>query len=422
MITGQIDSLAFGGDGILRHQGLVIFVPFTAPQDLVEVEIVRKKKNHARAKIKQLQRPSVHRSEPLCPVFGQCGGCHFQHLNYSQQLESKRQFIQDALQRIGGITIQVPPVIEATEQWHYRKHIKLKLLKSASCFKCGFVATDRQSLITIKSCQIFNDDLFLEKLGFYLSRLDSEYAEEDSVRIVKTSVNRYFLAFSFSSELPKNSKAIAELMLSELEELEGIAMQSSIDLKTYGTINAEVQYGSFHFRFSPFGFLQNHYEQSQKLYQAAIAAIGSCEGSILDLYCGIGITTLMLAGQCSHIIGIESHEQTVELALQNAERNQINNADFICARVEDKIDELLGKFQPECILMNPPRTGVAEELITTISKHGVSRIIYISCMPATLARDLKAFRTKGYALESIQAFDLFPQTTHVEMLSVIVKN
>jgi 23S rRNA (uracil1939-C5)-methyltransferase len=398
-MKGTIQTLSFGGEGILRSDGLVVFVPFTAPQDEAIVEIVSKKKNFAHGKLVQLLKKSQSRIEPRCEHFGACGGCQLQHLNYSAQLEAKRQFIIDALQRIGKIPISDVTVTPAQE-WNYRLHIRMKLKKCDKGFQAGYMGND--IFVPINECPIFSGDI--PHIQTLLQSLSNEGVDEGHLRIM----NNNLLAFDFMPRLPKNAQ--------EVFANYSVVMQSPHEKKEWGNTLCETQLLDLRLRFSPFGFVQNHITQTEVLYRAILEALPAEADKILDLYCGIGATSLLFARMQKQVIGVESHAETVELAKENAKRNGISSCEFYEGKAEKLGVELLKKEKPDTVLCNPPRTGLDPLLVEALLEAKPACILYVSCMPSTLARDLQKFIAGGYRLDQIQGFDMFPQTTHVETL------
>ncbi|MBS0603701.1 MAG: 23S rRNA (uracil(1939)-C(5))-methyltransferase RlmD [Verrucomicrobia bacterium] len=417
MIKGSIESIAFGGEGILRHDGLVIFVPFTAPGDVAEVELVAKKKNFAHAKLVTLDKKSPSRTDPPCFYFGSCGGCQLQHLNYSAQIDAKRTFVLDALKRIGKIDIEDLTVTPTEQQWHYRRHIRLSLRKAGEGFKAGYVGCDPSQFINVAKCPIFlpSEDALLGTLEPFLSSLSNEGIEEGSLRLIKANEGKFILAFNFSPMLPKNH-SLAKEALEKNSSWQGIAMQSPHAEKAWGNIECQTQTLGLKAHFSPFGFVQNHPEQSENLYRAILNALPDAAKIILDLYCGIGITSLLFAKQEKLVVGVETHAETIQLAKENAALNKIESVQFQQGKAESLGVELLIKERPDAVLCNPPRTGLDPVLLDALCSEKPACILYVSCMPSTLARDLQKLIQAGYKIDLIQAFDMFPQTTHVETL------
>lgn len=419
MIQGTIQSIAFGGEGILRHDGLVIFVPFTAPGDDVEVELHYNKKNFAHGKLLHINKPSPSRTEPRCIYFGSCGGCQLQHMNYPAQIEAKRTFILDALKRIGKIEVADVTVHPATEQWNYRRHIRLKLKKEEAGFKSGYIGCNSSQFINIAKCPIFipSEEGLLGTLEPLLANLSNEGIEEGSLRLIKTDQGKFILAFSFFPELPSNFKITKEAFDNN-PSWQGIIAQSPHEKLIFGDITCETKFLGLKAHFSPFGFLQNHPEQSENLYRAILNALPQGCEKVLDLYCGIGITSLLFAKQNKMVWGVESHPETIALAKDNAKLNQLT-VQFFEGKAEILGAELIKAEQPDVVLCNPPRTGIDPELLHVLITEKPACILYVSCMPSTLARDLQKLIQSGYKIESIQGFDMFPQTTHVETLVML---
>jgi 23S rRNA (uracil1939-C5)-methyltransferase len=417
MIKGTIESIAFGGEGILRHEKLVVFVPFSAPGDTADVELLFKAKNFARGKLLHLDRPGSIRIEPRCVYFGSCGGCQLQHLNYLAQVDGKRTFIIDALKRIGKIEIADLIVTPAKQQWHYRRHIRLNLRQEGNGFKAGYIGSDPSQFVPVVKCPIFipPEEALLETLEPLLSNLSQEGIEEASLRLIKTDTAKFILAFHFSPVLPENSQ-IAKQALDNNPTWQGIVMQSPKMHKAFGDIHCETEFLGLKARFSPFGFLQNHPEQSQNLYCAILRALPQSSAKILDLYCGIGITSLLFAQLQKTVIGVEAHAETIALASENAALNNILTVEFHQGMAESLGVDLLRKERPDTVLCNPPRAGLDPTLLQALAIEKPPCILYVSCMPSTLARDLKKLIQTGYRIEHIQGFDMFPQTTHVETL------
>ncbi len=403
MIKASIEDLAFGGNGVLKDNGFVVFVPFTAPQDVVTVNLTQKKKSHGFGTLVSIEKKSPHRIEPKCPHYGTCGGCQLQHINYGAQLEAKRNFIQDALKRIGRIDFAVPPVVPASLEWNYRKHIRLNLRIKGLGFQAGYIGCDGQEFVAVASCPLFAE----EPWDVALETLFNLGIEQGSLRIFKTSTEKLILAFSFSPALPKNREAFAKGALKD--NIQGIVFQAPGQKESFGTVHDEITVEEFRFRYSPYGFIQNHPEQSLNIYRTLREMINPSHKQVLDLYCGIGISSLLLKRE---VIGIESHPDSVKFAIENARLNQVSSAKFVEAKVESA---KIYQYRADTVLINPPRTGLLPSVIADLLNLKPKELIYTSCMPSTLARDLKDL-TPFYTIQEVKAFDMFPQTTHVETI------
>ncbi|NGX51092.1 MAG: 23S rRNA (uracil(1939)-C(5))-methyltransferase RlmD [Chlamydiae bacterium] len=384
----KIEKIVFGGSGLTRLDGCVIFVPFSAPGDEVTLKILRTKKSYKIARIETLHKPGKERVAPLCPHFQQCGGCQLQHLSYKGQLEAKRSFVEDSI----DMPVEVVP---APSPWHYRSHLRFNLRKRGEGFQYGFIGVDNHSLIEVKQCPLFleRSPLFSE-LRSYLASLSNQGIKSASLRVFKNEGD-FVLAFSFFPKLPK--------------ELPPFSLAKGVAFKCPGR---EIHHGNTELKreilgltvpFSPYGFMQNNLAMSEQLYQTTLNWIGPRPKRVLDLYCGVGVTSTLLSKMGHDVIGVESNRE----ALKGA-----RGARFICGSVEQELPELQKSFRPDLILINPPRTGLSKEVRSTID---APELLYISCMPSTLKRDLEELK-KRYHVTKALAFDMFPQTTHVETL------
>lgn len=418
MLRGRIENIAFGGDGILRsEEGIVVFVPFTAPGDLVTIELLKKKKSHAFGKVLQIETPSSLRVAPHCSLFGSCGGCQLQHLPYETQLVLKKRFVEEALARIGKISIPALSIVPSPSPWTYRRHIRLNLRPLKNGFEAGYIGHDGVSFLPCVCCPIFNfpEDPFLGKLQSLLKTLSNEGITQGSLRVFKMPNQSYLLAFSFSPTLPKNRENWIHEALSEGSALCGIMMRAPQLKEAYGDTRTLIEMDGLQLHYSAYGFLQSHPEQSAALYRT-ISAQTTSSRKILDLYCGMGVSSIVLARKGHNVVGVESHGESILLAKKNASLNRISTARFLQGKAEELAPLLLRQFNPDTVLVNPPRTGLFPSLAQSLGKSSIPTLLYLSCMPSTLARDLKAFAEYGYQIQYIQAFDMFPQTTHVEVL------
>lgn len=418
-ITGQITGLAFGGQGILRHQGLVVFVPFTAPGDLITCRIRKSKKNFANAEIVEILQPGPARIKPACPYFGTCGGCQLQHLNYEAQLDHKRECVQDALNRIGGLSVQVSPVAPAVRQWAYRRHITLTLKPNVhGTFSAGYIATDNRSLLKVEQCPIFADpsDPIIRQVQEVVGHLQCSPVNEGRAALLKQNADKYIVSFHFKEMPPKTAVAF-EKALNQNANWAGITLGTPRHFQSFGQTETSFSVDEMTFSFSPGAFIQNHPEQSLKIYHGIrdLAQKSNAE-TALDLYCGIGVTALLMARDGIHVIGVESNEEAIRQACENAKANKMNQAEFIKDDVKLVLKTLLKKHSPGFVVVNPPREGLEKPVTEILLEQAPSEIVYISCMPSTLARDLKELCREHYAVALCQPYDMFPQTAHVETL------
>jgi 23S rRNA (uracil1939-C5)-methyltransferase len=415
IIEGEIETIAFGGDGILRYRGFVIFVPFTAVGDRISCRIIETKRSFAKAILIELKRASKYRTQPPCPYFGNCGGCQLQHLNEEAQLRYKLAAVTDALKRIGHLSIPPFHIVPASLNWAYRRHITLHLKPKKEGFEAGYISHDNRSLVVIQTCPIFNEPHhpIIQLLQQLVRYLPNPSQQEGRVMVLKNHRDQFILSFQFAHECEYNLKIFQDA-LQQSPYLAGIIVQTPNHQVSLGDPYCEYKIEGLTFRFSPQTFIQNHPEQSAKIYLQICELAGtSLQQHVLDLYCGFGITSLLLARQGHSITGIEYNGEAIKFAQENASFNHLKNARFIQGDVEKVLPRWLKTHQASLIIMNPPRQGLAKGVVQTLLKTKIESLIYVSCMPATLARDLNLL-CQHYQLKEGCVYDMFPQTAHVE--------
>lgn len=408
MITTKVTAIAFGGDGIVRHEGLVYFIPFVAPEETIAFTPTLRKSSFAKGKLDQVITPSSQRVQPPCPYFTVCGGCQFQHLDYPLQLEVKRRFVEEALHRIAKVPYSVPPVHPSHSPYHYRRLVKLKLIPSTTGYQVGFSQKDSNKILPIRSCPLYIDEAIFSPLLQLLHQIDHQGLEGE-LRLFFTQDRQTLLAFDFPSSAPIQLKAQLSSAWSS-----GAFIRTPQGIEIIGSPNTTFSFADLLLTFSPYGFLQNHPEQSQKIYATLLFQLSPSSKRVLDLYCGIGITSLLFAKQGKEVIGVESSPECISQANENALKNNLTTR-FELGLAETLAPNLLRSWAPDTVILNPPRIGVSLDLIQTLLSHPPKEIFYLSCMPSTLARDLSHLKNT-FKIHSLQAFDMFPQTTHVETL------
>lgn len=384
IIEVETERLAFGGEAVARFGGLAIFIPFAAPGERVRVRVTQRKKNFARAVIEEIIRPSVERRAPLCPHFGECGGCQLQHISYEAQIEAKSDFIRDSLARIGRIEWRDKIEIRRSTEYGYRSRAQIKVEKQGDELSIGFNRRSSHSVCDIESCPVLTDDL-----NSSLTILRSKLQSGNALRSAEFEIAAGDAGVSISPSLP---------------DLPSIALERKI--------------GDYTYRFSPSVFFQGN---SMLIEELITEAVGAATGSLaIDLFAGVGLFTLPLARLYDRVIGIESERQAVKFAEKNSVTNQVHNAEFHCATAQRWLRNFAPTETPDLVLLDPPRGG-ATETIEEVIRLKPSRISYVSCDPATLARDLRKILDAGYELKQIVGFDLFPQTYHVETIALLAR-
>lgn len=416
-IPGEITTIAFGGEGVMRHDNLVIFVPFTAPQDSVVCQLTERKKNYAKGKVVEYEILSPLRIAPECPYFGTCGGCQLQHIRYESHLEFKRIWIEDALRKIGRLSdFTVLPVAPSPKQWEYRRHVTLNFRQKEGKSEAGFFAIDNQTLVITKECPIFvsRSDPIIRQVQEIVQQIPYIEGNEGRITLMKNQGGKFLLYFQLKT-IPNPLKSLLQHLLEQSPNLDGIQVIGRNGHFILGNIISYYELDGLRFGYSPAAFLQNNEEQSLKIYRN-IAALAEKKRTILDLYCGIGITSLMLSLKAQKVVSVEGNPHAINLAKENARLNKIDNVTFIAGDVKNHFLKWARKMNPDLVLLNPPRAGLDRKVIEDLLKVLPAEILYLSCMPSTLARDLNLLCDK-YKLDLCQPFDMFPQTGHVETLA-----
>ncbi len=404
-IRVAIEKYVQGGSGLGYHNGLACFIPGSVPGDTVTADITHRKKNHYIAELRDVLHPSPHRTEPLCSLFGRCGGCQWQNCEYSRQLYWKRCTVSDCLRRIGGIqNVAIRDTIASPDIFHYRFRMNYKIQPGTDML--GLYRLKSHSIIPVQHCFLAQD------------QLNSILSGCRPFLVFKNSSRR------LCSEIDIRYSASADSTLISFRSSKGKIIDSSLFSHQRGThirpadsVFESVQ--GLRFRRSLEGFYQVNHRQNLNViaYVQDVFASHGC-GSILDIYCGCGNFSLFLAG-AAYVIGIESNPHSVDEARLNADENGIANCRFITADASE-IPETVKKC--DGILLNPPRQGCEQRVVHAAVSVEPSLIVYVSCNPATLARDAKSITSLGYAIDSIQPFDMFPHTYHTETVTVFTQH
>ncbi len=416
----QITSLSSTGEGVGAHEGMKIFVDGALPNETVAVKITEQKKTYAKAELLKVITPSDQRTEPLCPVFGKCGGCQVMHLQYPAQLKVKKERIVDALVRIGKFqNPEVLPCYPSPTSLGYRNKIQLPIVWDQGKKQLGLYKKNTHDIIPIEQCLIQcpqGDEivaLIQKKLNVPCVRyvlIRNAIFNEEALVILVTSGGFSKEVKEFAEELMRSNSVIKGVVENVNTQGSNTILSPSFRLIAgrefiYEKLNGKT------FKISPSAFFQVNPEQTEKLYEKAIqlAEIKPYE-TVLDAYCGVGTLAIFAAAHAKKVHGIECVPKAIQDAIENAELNHLNNCYFSCGLAE----ELILKYNSlDTVFLNPPRKGCAPELISTLLEKKPQKIVYISCDPATLARDLALLCT-NYRIKVIQPFDMFPQTMHVE--------
>ena len=440
IIKLNIDSVSSDGSGVGRYEDLVIFTPMSCAGDKIEAHILKLKKTYAFAKIESIITPSEDRIEPDCEVYRLCGGCAFRHMSYEAELRQKRKMVDDALERIGGLELKTEGIISASPE-RYRNKAQYPLREENGEIKAGFFAKHSHRVVECKDC-LLEPELFgkiNEAIIYFLkaNRLSvyNELTHSGLVRhiFLRCSEGASQVALCLvinGTNLPKKREFV-NLITSSFPEIKSISLNVNREktnvilgekfINIFGSECIEDTLLNKRFEISPASFYQVNRQMCEKLYEKAreYAALKPGE-NLIDLYCGAGTIGICVAEEGTNLIGVEIVPEAVENAKRNAELNHLENARFICADASEATEILKNRgIKADCVIIDPPRKGCDEKTIENILSFGASRLVYVSCNPASLARDLKVFEQKGYKAERACAADMFPRTAHVESVVLL---
>ena len=436
----RIDSLGSEGQGVGRYEGMAVFVPFALPNELVKAHIIKVAKNYAVGKLIKVIEPSKVRREPRCSSFTRCGGCNLMHMDYAAQLEYKRDLVENAFARIAKIEgVHVENTIGMDEPYHYRNKaaFPFAMVDGRMCF--GFFAPRSHRLIPIDGCFIEQEPLYNVASAVHCWAEENDiqpYDEETGSGTIRHVVSRIttsgdIMAVIVTKGRPKKLNKLVDMLKERCEGIKSIILNRNdedtnvIFGRSYETLWGEdtltENLCGFEFSVSAASFLQVNPVQTECLYAQVEAFLPEKDGfEAIDVYCGTGTISMILSKRAKHVTGIENIKPAVEDAARNAERNGAGNADFICADAAEALPELIEKgTRPDVIVIDPPRKGCDKAVLNAITGSAVQRVIYVSCDPATLARDVRILVDGGYSIQKVQPIDMFPQTAHVETVVLL---
>ncbi|MFW5985402.1 MAG: 23S rRNA (uracil(1939)-C(5))-methyltransferase RlmD [Halanaerobiaceae bacterium] len=438
-----LDDLAYGGDCVGHlESGLAVFVPGTIPGEKVRARITKVKNSYARARCLEILEPVAARIEPHCPEYGSCGGCQLQHMEYEAQLRAKRKFVEDALARIGNLSkVEVCPVVGSDFPWYYRNKAQFPLGKDEDGqIYTGFYARGTHDLVTNEEC--FIQHQLINRIKREALDLMNEYEfsvyEEEKDRgllrhlVVRTGVctNQALVVLVTAETCFAEGEEFAHRLRSRVPELKGVyqninpAQTNVIMGKEMNLLSGEKKITEYiaqvKYQISPLSFFQVNTLQAGKLYQE-ISKQAQFTGQeiLLDAYCGPGSIGIYLAEEVKEVYGIEENEKAVVDARHNAQINHQKNCTFIQGKVEQELPALLvEQDKPDVVVVDPPRKGLSDTFRDLLLKVQPRKLIYVSCNPSTLARDIKYF-SEDYNFGSFQPVDMFPQTYHIETVTCL---
>ena len=436
-LTLLITSLSSEGQGVGRSEGVAFFVPFALPGETVRAHIIKVEKRYCIAKIVEILEPSPDRVEPKCEAFAKCGGCAMMHLSYPEQLRAKTQIVRDCLERLGGVNdVCVSETLGMDDPWRYRNKGSFPFGFVDGAVAFGFYAERSHRLIPLFDCPI--EDARVTAIA----RTVAEWANRNHIRVYDettgkgclracvvrvTSTGERMTVVVTKGDLPAKESLVRLLNVESLYHSRNDRQTNVIFGDRFSLLNGKPQIveeqNGIRFLVSPQSFLQVNPMQTRVLYETAIRVLDpKPDETIADVYCGIGTISLAIAKHVGKVIGIECVPEAIEDAKKNAALNGVGNAEFLCGLAEDVLPSLVKNgMRPDAIVIDPPRKGCEEPVLSAIAESGVRRLVYVSCNPATLARDVKILSSFGFSVQSVQPVDMFPHTQHVECVTLITK-
>ncbi len=424
ILRAKVENNGFSGEGIVKIDGFTVFVPYAIKGEEIEFKVLKVLKTHAFGKLIKVISPSVERREPICPVFSRCGGCHLMHLSYEEQLKIKKAQVEDCVKKYANLDIKVNDVIGMENPFEYRNKAQYPVDGGV----CGFYALRSHNIVPLKKCFMQNplDEkiiegvmLYIEKSNAKIKHIYTRYGKDSCMVVLVSKSSKLPFTQVLVKELLKISDKIKSIILNVNPEDTNVILGKK-NITLYGDDKIQAEIGSLKFNISPLSFFQVNPTQTEVLYSKAKELLDlKGEETLLDLYCGTGSIGLFMADKAKKIIGVEIVEDAVKDAIINKDLNGVENAEYFAGPAEEIFPKLAEKgLKPDAIILDPPRKGCDESLLKLLLETGTEKIVYISCSPATLARDLKVLSQK-YNISPITPVDMFPNTFHVESVALL---
>lgn len=455
----EIEKIVFGGEGLGRIDGFAVFVPMSMPGDKLEIDIISVKKSYARGLITRIIEPSKDRIEDLSKVsFEDFDGCDFGMLKYEKQLEYKDKMLEEVLTKISGIdleNVQVGKIIGSDEKVNYRNKTAEPFFKKDGIIQTGFYSRKSHNVFLAKESLLKSEiakmiiDKFLQKVNSFsgtkkefkvfneinntgfLKQIMVRNNEKNEVMII-VIVNKnsqYNQLSKVLEEMYDENECIKSVYISVKTEQNNVILGKNIHL--FGSQYLEEEMEGLKFKIYPNSFFQINKKQALKLYDTAIEFLNEeknnknngkiYEKTVIDAFSGTGTIAMMLSKNIKKVIGIESVESSTLAAKLTSYENSIQNVEFVNGKVEKELPKILKRENIGAIVFDPPRRGIEEIALKSVIKNKIEKIVYISCNPATFARDVKILTENGYVLKKITPVDMFPQTAHIEVVGLLEK-
>ncbi|MBC1575937.1 23S rRNA (uracil(1939)-C(5))-methyltransferase RlmD [Listeria booriae] len=435
------EDLTHDGNAVAKIDGYPIFVPQGLPDEIAQIKVLKTNKNYGFGKIIELTKESADRVTPPCLVYSQCGGCQLQHLSYDGQLRMKQKQVAQVMKRIGKQDVEVLPTLGMENPWNYRNKAQVPVGFVNGRLVAGFYQQRSHQIIDMNTCLIQqeeNNEVIQTARAIFAKYYVEPYDETTRKGVLRHLMTRFatttgelmLVIVTTKLNFPNKAEIIAELQKS-IPELTSL-------VQNVNTANTNVIFGEqtvvlagreyimdtihgISFAISARSFYQVNPEQTEILYAEALKLAGlTGEETVIDAYCGIGSISLCLAKEAKHVYGVEIVPQAIEDARANAKLNKMDNVTFAVGKAEEVIPDWFKQgIKADVLVVDPPRKGCDDALLQTILKMKPKRVVYVSCNPATLARDMLVLTEGGYEAKMVQPVDMFPQTTHVECVTVL---
>ena len=430
------------GQGVAHIEGCAVFIPNAIAGEKIRVRIEKAKKTWAAGKIVEILEKSPHRVNRECPVAKLCGGCDFWHMDYEEELRLKAERVRNNLNRMGGENLETVPILGAPDCHEYRNKAQYPVAQKKGRAYAGFFKAGTHEVVENDRCRILpaETDRVKEVVMDYVNQFRVSVYDETShtgllrhIYVRRGAVSHQILLCLVinGTRIPRAQELIERLkkipgfttLVLGVNTKKGNAVLGDEFITLYGQGFIEDTLCGLQFRLSPRSFYQVNHHQAQRLYEAAIAqAEITKDDLVLDLYCGVGTITLSMAAAAGKVIGVEVIPQAIEDAKDNAKRNGIRNAEFFCGDAGKAALELESQgIIPDVIVVDPPRKGLNGDTIEALDRMNPRRIVYVSCDPATLSRDVALLKERGFTLKSAQAADLFPRCSHIESIACLTR-
>ncbi|WP_160041372.1 MULTISPECIES: 23S rRNA (uracil(1939)-C(5))-methyltransferase RlmD [Paenibacillus] len=443
-IVVTIKRIGINGEGVGYYRKKAVFVHGALPDEVVKAMVTRTEPGYLTGEIIEIEKKSPQRIEPPCPIYYKCGGCQIQHMNYDAQLQAKEEIIRESFQRYTKLeTLLIRPILGMDNPWGYRNKAQLQVGREGKDVIAGLYAMGTHRLIDISGCPIQHPvvNRVIEQVKEIMEELDipeySERTRQGSVRTIVARVGqtggKVQLTFITATDRLPDSRRLVEKIRERMPMVITIAQNihkgksplvfGNKTVTLWGEEQLEESLGDVRFALSPRAFFQLNPEQTVKLYNAVQEAAGLTGSElVVDAYCGTGTIGLWLAPHAHEVRGIELIPEAVLDARDNAKSSGVDNARFYEGRAEQLLPEWVQRgVRPDVVVVDPPRTGCERPLLDAIVQSKPKRMVYVSCNPATLAKDCQVLLSGGYKIEWVQPVDMFPQTSHVECCTLLVR-